>query len=98
MNCPACGSDNPVGASRCTCGHELPIEALPMPGVRGPSFHGEGGALFGIYIVNLLLTIVTLGVFYFWGKTRVRRYMYSQAAFGGDRFTYHGTGMELLIG
>ena len=38
---------------------------------RHLSFHGDGGALFGIYIVNLLLSVLTLGVYYFWGKVKV---------------------------
>jgi uncharacterized membrane protein YjgN (DUF898 family) len=62
------------------------------------SFHGDGGSLFGIIIVNLLLTIVTLGIYSFWGKAKVRRYMYGQTEFSGDRFAYHGTGKELFIG
>jgi uncharacterized membrane protein YjgN (DUF898 family) len=62
------------------------------------SFHGDGGTLFGLTLVNLLLSIVTLGIYYFWGKTRVRAYTHSQLAFDGDRFAYHGTGKELLIG
>ncbi|HSB80644.1 MAG TPA: DUF898 family protein [Candidatus Methylomirabilis sp.] len=61
-------------------------------------FHGSGGSLFGIQIVNMVLTIVTLGVYYFWGKVRVRNYLLSQSEFEGDRFAYHGTGKELLIG
>lgn len=66
--------------------------------VRRPTFHGSGGTLFGIHIVNVLLTLVTLGVYYFWAKTRVRRYTFGQAEFHGDRFAYHGTGKELLLG
>lgn len=66
--------------------------------IRRPSFHGTGGSLFGIHIVNIFLTIVTLGVYYFWGKVRVRSYLLSQTEFEGDRFAYHGTGKELLIG
>ncbi len=62
------------------------------------SFHGGGGTLFGIHIVNLLLSIVTLGIYYFWGKVRVQRFLHSQMEFDGDRFAYHGTGMELLLG
>ncbi|MEK8036634.1 MAG: DUF898 family protein [candidate division NC10 bacterium] len=61
-------------------------------------FHGSGGSLFGIYIVNVLFTLVTLGVYYFWGKVRVRKYVLSQSEIEGDRFAYHGTGRELLIG
>lgn len=61
-------------------------------------FHGTGGTLFGIRIVNLFLAIVTLGVYWFWGKARTRRYLWSQSSFAGDRFAYHGTGMEALRG
>ena len=61
-------------------------------------FHGRGSTLFGIHIVNVLLTLVTLGVYYFWAKTRVREYLASQTEFEGDRFAWHGTGRELLIG
>jgi len=60
--------------------------------------HGEVFDLFGIYMVNLLLTIVTLGVYRFWAKTRIRRYLWSHTEFLGDRFEYTGTGKELLIG
>lgn len=62
------------------------------------SFHGHGGSLFGIHIVNILKTLLSLGVYYFWGKVRVRNYLFSQTEFAGDRFAYHGTGKELLIG
>src|SRR5213078_3121030 len=34
----------------------------------------------------------------FWGKVNIRRYILSQTAFEGDRFGYHGTGKELLLG
>jgi len=67
-------------------------------GVRRPSFHGSGGTLFGIHVVNVLFTLLTLGVYYFWGKTRIRRYIFGESAFEGDRFAYHGTGKELLLG
>ena len=62
------------------------------------AFHGTGGSLFGIHIVNVLLTLVTLGVYYFWGKARVRVYLWGQMEIAGDRFAYHGTGRELFIG
>jgi uncharacterized membrane protein YjgN (DUF898 family) len=67
-------------------------------GRRRPTFRGSGGTLFGIHVVNALLTLCTLGVYYFWGKTRVRRYIFGQTEFAGDRFAYHGTGRELLLG
>ncbi len=83
-------------------GPTIRVGPLPAEGggsqIRRLSFHGGGGSLFGIHIVNVLLTIVTLGVYYFWGKVRVRSYVLSQTEFEGDRFAYHGTGKELLLG
>jgi len=61
-------------------------------------FYGSGGTLFGIHVVNVLLTLVTLGVYYFWGKVRVRRYLLSETELEQERFAYHGTGGELLVG
>jgi uncharacterized membrane protein YjgN (DUF898 family) len=79
------------------------VAATPPPGapsgpLHGPTFHGSGGSLFGIYIVNMLLTLVTFGIYHFWAKTRVRQYFASETEFEGDRFAYHGTGGELLVG
>jgi len=61
-------------------------------------FHGSGGSLLGIQIVNVFLTLITLGVYHFWGKVRVRSYLLGGSEFDGDRFAYHGTGKELFIG
>jgi uncharacterized membrane protein YjgN (DUF898 family) len=49
-------------------------------------------------VVNILLTLITLGIYYFWAKTKVRRYLSSQTEIEGDRFAYHGTARELLLG
>jgi len=73
--------------------------ALPTGGIRRRlSFHGTGGGLFAIHVVNVLFILLTLGIYYFWGKTRVRRYVFGQTGFEGDRFAYHGTARELLLG
>lgn len=75
--------------------------ARPRPArstIQRPSFHGVGGSLFGIQIVNVFLTLLTAGLYYFWGKVRVRSYLFSQTEMAGDRFAYHGTGKELLTG
>ena len=61
-------------------------------------FHGKGGELFVTYLINIVLKILTLGVYHFWAKTRVRRYLWTQTSFDGEHFEYTGTGMELLMG
>ncbi|WP_254561700.1 YjgN family protein [Dyadobacter diqingensis] len=65
---------------------------------RQVSFHGEGSKLFGIYIVNLLLMIFTLGLYYPWAKAAVLRYVYQETEFEGSRFAFHGTGKEMFKG
>ena len=61
-------------------------------------FHGSGYELFEIWIVNLSYTLLTLGVYYFWAKVRVRMYLLSRLEFDDHPFVYHGTGKELLVG
>ena len=73
----------------------------PSPGepVRNRfEFDGARAALAGIMITNGLLTLATLGTYRFWGKVRVRRYLWSRVSFLGDRAEYTGTGRELLFG
>jgi uncharacterized membrane protein YjgN (DUF898 family) len=62
------------------------------------SFQGSGGTLFGIYLLNTLLTLFTLGIYSFWGKTKVRSYLWSKTEIEQDCFVYHGPGKELMSG
>ncbi len=62
------------------------------------SFQGRGGTLFGIHLVNLFFTIITLGVYNFWARVKVRQYLWGQFEVAGDRLSYHGTGKEMLLG
>jgi uncharacterized membrane protein YjgN (DUF898 family) len=73
--------------------------ATPIPAmIRRLQFHGSPGSLFGIQAINVLLTLLTLGVYYFWGKARIRSYLLGQSELERDRFAYHGTGRELFVG
>lgn len=69
-----------------------------MPFERELQFHGKGSKLFGIFIVNFLLIIITLGLYYPWAKAALLRYYYQETEFAGSRFTFHGTGKEMFIG
>lgn len=60
--------------------------------------HARHSTLLGIYIVNWLLTLLTVGIYSFWGKVKARKYLYGQSEFVGERFAYHGTGKELFFG
>ncbi|MBI5969770.1 MAG: zinc-ribbon domain-containing protein [Deltaproteobacteria bacterium] len=61
-------------------------------------FHGVGAELFKIYLVNILLFIITFGIYRPWGKVKLRKYLYSHTALLGERFNYTGTGRELFKG
>ncbi|MCG8546578.1 MAG: DUF898 domain-containing protein [Alphaproteobacteria bacterium] len=65
---------------------------------EGPVYDGRAREIFPIVLVNLILTFLTLGIYRFWAKTRLRRYFLSRIAFLGDRLEYTGTGKELFLG
>jgi len=52
-------------------------------------FFGAGSTYFGIVILNLLLTIVTLGLYYPWAKAAYRKYTWNEIEMKGSRFTFH---------
>jgi uncharacterized membrane protein YjgN (DUF898 family) len=63
-----------------------------------PVYDGKLGELYAIYLRHLALMILTLGWSRFWGRTRLRRYLWNHFAILGDRFEYRGRGIELFIG
>jgi uncharacterized membrane protein YjgN (DUF898 family) len=62
------------------------------------TYDGRAGDLGLIAVSNGLLGLLTLGIYRFWGKTRLRGYLWGRVAFLGDRFEYSGSAKELLIG
>src|ERR1700676_2003878 len=71
------------------------------PSARAPEqirFTGRGGEYFGIWIVNLLLTIVTLGIYSPWAKVRRLQYFYRHTELAGSGFDFHGSPIKILIG
>src|SRR5688572_4682602 len=62
------------------------------------NFTGEWKEFLPIAITNLLLTIVTLGIYRFWAKARERRYLWSRTHFIDDHLEWTGTGKEMFIG
>jgi uncharacterized membrane protein YjgN (DUF898 family) len=51
-----------------------------------------------IAFTNLLLTIVTLGIYRFWARARERRYLWSRTEFIDDSLEWTGTGGEMFRG
>jgi uncharacterized membrane protein YjgN (DUF898 family) len=67
--------------------HHVPIE-----------FTGSGSEYFRIWIVNLLLTLVTFGIYYPWAKVRRLRYFYGNTLVAGHALDFHGEPKKMLRG
>ncbi|HEY5658305.1 MAG TPA: YjgN family protein [Myxococcota bacterium] len=61
-------------------------------------FTGSAGEFFRIWIVNLCLCILTLGLYTPWAKVRTRRYLYANLELAGSSFHYDADPMRILIG
>lgn len=56
------------------------------------------GRIFWIGFVTTLLSIVTLTIYRFWGRTKFRKQVWSDTTIGNEPLEYTGTGKELFIG
>lgn len=61
-------------------------------------FNGDNSKAVGMFIINQLLTLVTLGIYYPWAKATTLKYTYGESEYLGTRFEFHGTGKEMFIG
>jgi uncharacterized membrane protein YjgN (DUF898 family) len=67
--------------------------------VRYPvEFTAAAGEYFRIWIVNLALSIVSLGIYSAWAKVRKRRYFYSHTRIDGEGFEYLANPIAILKG
>lgn len=61
-------------------------------------FTGNGFEYFKIWIVNILLSIVTLGIYSAWAKVRNKQYFYGNTLLDGVSFSYTANPVQILIG
>lgn len=61
-------------------------------------YTGQKAPLFRLALVNGVLTVLTLGIYRFWAKTKVRKFVWSSIDLGGERPEYTGTGLEKFLG
>ena len=61
-------------------------------------FTGDGGEYFRIWIVNLCLSVLTLGIYSAWAKVRRKRYFYGCTLLEGAAFEYLGNPVAILKG
>jgi len=69
-----------------------PLDLDPM------SFTGTGSEYFRIWIVNLALTVATLGIYSAWAKVRRLQFFYRHTRLAGAGFDYHGDPIAILKG
>ena len=72
--------------------------AIEQPSGRSARFDGRLGALGVLMLRNLLFSILTFGIYRFWGRTHVRRFVWRHTTVLDDALEYLGTGGELFIG
>lgn len=70
----------------------------PEPVSHRPLFSGTTAEYFGIWFVNLLLSIVTLGIYSAWAKVRTQRYFYANTQLAGASFEYLASPISILKG
>ena len=62
------------------------------------SFTASKWEYFKLWIVNMVLTVVTLGIYSAWAKVRNTQYIYGHTQVEGHRLQYLATPMQLLKG
>lgn len=77
--------------------NEIPASAEPST-IPALEFTATRGGFTKILLINTLLTVLTLGIYRFWGKTKLRRYLWRHTRLLGDPLEYTGTGGELFLG
>ncbi len=70
----------------------------PAPAKIPFEFKGNGSEYFRIWIVNMLLTILTLGIYSAWAKVRTKQYFYANTRLHGAAFEYLASPSKILKG
>jgi uncharacterized membrane protein YjgN (DUF898 family) len=70
----------------------------PAPLTLGFTFHGTARDYFGIWIVNMLLKMLTIGCYSAWAKVRQRRFFYGSTTLHDQPFEYQADPMALFKG
>lgn len=85
-----------------TLSEQQDVTAQPAPNSTKAyyrvNFTGQAGEYFKIWIVNIALTIITLGIYSAWAKVRTRQYFYNNTLINNTSFQYHGEPLAILKG
>ena len=104
-NAPGADQPGPGARARALLHNAAPETAAPGPDAPGPAdivrgfeHSGRPAEFVAIFLRNILFNLLTATIYRFWGKTRVRRYIWSHTDLEGDALEYDGTGLELFTG
>ena len=62
------------------------------------SYRGDPAKLFPLALGTGVLGVITLGIYRFWAKARIRRHVWGQVRVGDDAMEFTGTGLEMFLG
>lgn len=62
------------------------------------AWRGSAWSLTGLAFFNWFMTIITLGIYSFWGRTEVRKRIWSSVRLADEPLEYTGSGKELFLG
>ena len=76
----------------------METQQAQTPRTATVEFTGKAGEYFKIWIVNIALTVVTLGIYSAWAKVRKLRYFYGNTSIEDGHFDYHAKPTAILFG
>jgi uncharacterized membrane protein YjgN (DUF898 family) len=75
-----------------------PPAAVTVPSRIPLQFRGSGSGYFRVWIVNIILTVITLGIYSAWAKVRRKQYFYGNTRIDDAAFEYLADPKKILIG
>lgn len=85
---------DPAAQPQAQSGTPMPAQVTTFP----MSFTGNAGEFFRIWIVNVALSVVTLGLYTPWARVRTRQYFFGNTWVDGHNFEYTANPIALLKG
>ena len=74
------------------------IPSTPTQALTPLEFTGKATEYFGIWITNILLSIITLGIYSAWAKVRTKKYFAHHTLIANTSFDYHAKPSNILKG
>ncbi len=74
------------------------IPSFPTSALTPLEFTGKASEYFGIWITNILLSIITIGIYSAWAKVRTKKYFAHHTILSDTGFDYHAKPLNILKG